>query len=144
MDYAALKALIGADASLVAMAVAGNDGGVADSLNAPVVVTSVQYQLTTLSVLNILGPIRGTSVMTALRAAPEFVEIVRLMDDVAAGVNLNHPDSDTMFGMLVQGAILTQSESDSILALRNLLIGKAQHILGQPVTHIDIALAWRS
>lgn len=144
MDLIALKALISADSSLTALANAGNDIGVADSLNSKNISVHVQFQLTTLKVMDVLGPIRGTTVMASIRADATYNEIVKLMDDINAGVNLNHPDADTMFGMLITSNILTQAESDQILALRNSMISLAEQQLGRDVTHLEIAEAWRN
>lgn len=142
MDYQALLNLIEADSGLTALAEAGNCIGVAAGLNNPTIAVSVQYQLTALKVMDVLGPIRGTQVMEALRANPLFVEIVKLMDNIDAGVNLKHPESTTMFNMLVLGQTITQSESDALLGLRTAHIGLAEQELGQSVTHTDVANAW--
>lgn len=142
MDYPALLELIEADAGLAALAEAGDCIGVAAALNDPTIAVVAQYQLTTLKVLDVLGPIRGAAVMAALRAIPAFGEIVKLMDQIAAGVNLKHADSDAMFAVLVGSSVLTQAESDAILALRIVHVGVAEQQLGQSVAHTDVALAW--
>lgn len=144
MDYAKLKAMIDADSGLTAFAQAGNDAGVADSLNAETIPIQVQYQLTTQKVLDVLGPTRGTAVMTALRGQSGFGEIVKLMDQPTAGVNLNHPDADAMFAALVSLSILTQAESTQILALRDAKVSPAVQSLGRSVSHLDVSTALRS
>jgi hypothetical protein len=134
--------LIQADAQLVAKAEAGDCIGVADALNARTIDVQAPYQLTTLKVLDVLGPIRGTAVMKAIRGLDSFSEIVPLMDQVAAGVNLNHADADAMFAQLVTASILTQPEADQILALRAAKTSKAEQSLGRTVSHLDVAAAW--
>lgn len=144
MDYAKLRAMIDADPALSAMAEAGDDGGIAASLDAPSIAVQVQYQLTTLKVLDVLGPSRGTVVMKALRSLPDFSEIVPLMDRPEAGVNLNHPDADAMFAQLAAASILTADEGAALLALRESKTSPAAQALGGPITHLDVAQAMRS
>lgn len=144
MDYPALKALIEGDQAVKAMAEAGNDSGVAAALNAPTIPATKQYMLTTFRVLAVLGMIRGTQVMAALRASQDYAEVVRLMDNIEAGIDVNYPGSDLMFAALVAGGVLTSGESAAILALRNTQVSRAVQTLGVEITHTDVAVAWRS
>src|SRR5690606_13998063 len=96
------------DPNLLSMAQNGNHAGVADTLNALTLEVMGAYQLTTTDVLDVLGPIRGTEVITALRSVPEFVELMKLMDDRFVGININHPESSAIFTLLVTAEIITE------------------------------------
>lgn len=142
MDYTALLSLIENDSELVAKMESGDHVGVAEALNSKNISTTKKYQLTTIDVMDLFGPSRGTEIMTVLRSLPEFSELIKLMDDRNAGVNINHRDADSVFESLVQGEIITDEERDQIILLRDVMISKAEQTLGKLVHHLDVAQAW--
>lgn len=141
MNDVELRSLIEANPAIQAKVEAGNHKGAADDLNARTAPVIRQYQLTTTDVMDLLGPVRGTEVMTALRAIASMTELVRLMDD-RAGANIAHRDADAVFASLVSGSVITSDERDQILALRNTMTSLAEQALGHTVHHLDIARAW--
>lgn len=68
MDYDALLNLIQNDQALIAKTESGNHVGIAADLNAKIIATTVQYQLTTTNVMDLFGPTRGTQIIASLRS----------------------------------------------------------------------------
>lgn len=116
-----------------------NDVKIAAFLNNATIQIGNTFNLDTKTVLNLLGPIRGTVVMQAIRNIPEMVEIVKVMDQIGIGVDINHPDSSAMFSILISKSIITTEETSQILSFAKKMIGLAESNLGYVVTVNEVS-----
>lgn len=138
-----IKALINADAAVLALVQAGRDAEAAAALNASDNTDSKvdAYRLTAREIMDILGPVRGTEVMASLRANGDYAEVVRLMD--GDGVNLSHKDASAMLDGIVTATAITRAEAYTAKALPRVLSKpEADAAIGRKLTANDISAAW--
>lgn len=117
MTHEEIRAAIQADPALKQLALEGQDGPLAKLL--PPTITTIEYRLTSLKVLDLFGPIRGADIMQTLRASNDktMKELIPHMD--RAGVNIGHKEAAKIINGLVPN-VLTLPESAAILALARL------------------------
>lgn len=112
-----------------AAASVGNDNEVVRILNEPTELSIKEYRITYLTILDLFGPLRGSQILTNLNNIETFKWIMKCMEPSQIGVNIVHSDTESVLSSLVP-SIITESEKNAILNLRNIYIGKSKKNLG--------------
>jgi len=145
VDSAALKALIDATPALKAMGGAGDDAGIAASLNAPTATLGPKpgTWVTELGILDILGPEAGEAALQGLEAAagsnPVIARVVRILKQASgignpgSGIDLGSPATRAMLAAL-RGTALSKASADALLAAGGRPYSLAELTWGDGVT----------
>ena len=150
MDYIALKSEIETGPlaeTLAPLVVAGNDGGIADALNAKTI--KVKGSVTThdirqyLMLCDLLIPIESTPTPTCI-ATKRAMEVFPVFD-------LSNPMILGKFTQILDGLVaealipdFNEVHKDTILGLADVKISRAEQVFGQTVTVTDVAMAVRN
>lgn len=120
-----------------------SDTAAASSLNTANRVVRQQYMMTRRQLHVSFGFIRGVQILETLKAigqsqdasAPLVREVVAMLyDDV--GLDIGHPDAETLLAGWVAAGIVTQAEADTLLALGRATVSRGEELgLGKVGSH---------
>lgn len=137
-----LRAMIVADDSLRAMGNAGNDAGIAASLNAPSV--SIHRKITKQAILRWAASTGGLKKLrtaiaerqNGLQAASEAALAMLSSELPTMAIDA---EIVAMLDALVAGGVLAESDKTAFLNRAAETVGEAEYALGQPVTDEDVS-----
>jgi hypothetical protein len=122
------------------------DQALADMLNAPAGTRLVDRHIDAVGLMAELGTATGAAILGKLEAAQASVPalkwaMIALQSD--RGIDVGHPETQTMLDELAQANMLTQAEADGVKSLAIATSSLAYELLGKPVTAADVSIALR-
>jgi len=150
MDYNALKTEIETgplSTTLAPMVLAGNDGGIADALNAETI--TVKGKVDTAYIRQYLMLV---DMLIAIETAqtPTCIAVKRAMD-IFPVFDLSDPTILWKFTQMLDGLVadmlvpaFTVEHKGTILSMADKMISRAEHVFGQSVSVTDIAMSLRN
>lgn len=133
-------------ATLAPFVVAGNHAAIADALNVKTLATGLKTRIITArGVMSDYpgGPTAAAAVLDKLEAAAPAVPALRwAMGFIKGeGLDIGHTATQNMLDQLVTAGVITAIEAANLKALGQVLLSRAEIILGHSVTHIEVAVA---
>src|SRR5690606_13789543 len=101
----------------------------------------IQTLIFTTTILTLFNPIRGSEIITDLRGIASFSELMKLLDNMGAGIDLNHPSAGLILSDLVSNSVITETEKNQLLDLRKTKTSIAIQNFNREVDHLDVGIA---
>lgn len=153
MDQTELRNYILADVALSGLAMQGRDLDIQLAMNAPTIMSSGEYYLSTRGVMDKFGAIRGATIVANMRQVaqvpsglgPILAEALLWMDQTTVngqgGINIGHPDVPFLLDEMAVGGLLSSGEAAQLKALPEIQISTSQQTFGQVVTTDEVTEA---
>ena len=145
MDYAALKAEIETGplaATLAPFVTDGNDGAIAEALNADYATQTGSVARARFTIWAASTGMRAVIRDHAINLDSPLRAIAITLEDFLGGasetLDFAKAENQTMLAAWVTAGSCTQTQADSLLALSQKTVSRAQQIFGQQVTALDV------
>lgn len=134
-------------ASLAVYLTAGNDGAIADLLNAPYTTITGSISRALFAIWCAQTGMRSAIRDHALNVNSPLRSIAITLEDFLGGaadsLDFAMSENQTMLAAWVTAGGCTQEQADSLIALCQQSVSRAQQVVGQSVTHEDVAKTLR-